>query len=66
MRVSICFPRQWPGMWTRVVIVVVVIVVTIRLAPGAALPLGAGGWLGGWLAAAPARGLRIGSVPGRA
>jgi hypothetical protein len=53
-------------MWTRVVIVVVVIVVTIRLAPGAALPLGAGGWLGGWLAAAPARGLRIGSVPGRA
>jgi hypothetical protein len=53
-------------MWTRVVIVVVVIVMTIRWAPGAALPLGAGGWLGGWLAAAPARGLQGVPAPGGA
>ena len=66
MRVSICIPWQWPGMWTRVVIVVVVIVMTIRWAPGAALPLGAGGWLGGWLAAAPARGLQGVPAPGGA
>jgi hypothetical protein len=50
MRLSICVTRPWPGFWTRLVVVVVVVVVTIRQAPGVAIPLGLGGWLGGWLA----------------
>jgi len=36
--------RPSPGAWTRVVIVII-FVVTLRWAPGAALPLGLGGWL---------------------
>jgi hypothetical protein len=51
LRLSITIPRQWPGLWTRVIIVIIVFVLAIRWAPGAVLPLALGGWLGRWLIA---------------
>jgi hypothetical protein len=59
MDLYITVPRQWPGPWTRVIIIVVIFLLVARLAPGAVFPLGLGGWLGGWLAVAPARALPV-------
>jgi hypothetical protein len=59
MKVSICVARPRPGVWIRVIVVVAVFVLALRWAPGAAIPLGIGGWLGGWLADAPARMPRV-------
>lgn len=66
MDLHILIRRQWPGPWTRVIIVVVIFLLVARLAPDAVFPLGLGGWLGGWLAAAPARALSVNGAPGRA
>jgi hypothetical protein len=52
MDVSICITRPWPGAWLRSIIVVVIFVIVLRRAPGDVIPLGLGGCLGSWLAAA--------------
>jgi hypothetical protein len=66
MDLHILIPRQWPGLWTRVIIIVVIFLFVTRRAPDAVLPLGLGGWLGGWIARAPARGLPVSGVQGSA
>jgi hypothetical protein len=55
-------PWQWPGPWTRVIIIVVIFLFVARLAPDAVVPLGLGGWLGGWLTVKPARALPAGGA----
>jgi hypothetical protein len=62
MQVSVCVTRPRLGLWIRVIVVVGVLVLVLRWTPGAAIPLGLGGWLGGWLANAPGSMPRAGVV----
>jgi hypothetical protein len=55
MNVSVCVTRPWPGIWARGLIVVIIFVIVVRWTPGQAIPLGLGGWLGGWLTAGAGR-----------
>jgi hypothetical protein len=43
--------KPWSRTWPMVIVVVIIVLITARWEPGAALPLGLGGWLGSWLAA---------------
>jgi hypothetical protein len=49
MQVSVRVTTQPLRTWPWVIVILIIVLIAARWAPGAALPLGLGGWLGSYL-----------------